>query len=374
MAVKHSGRRATNGDNDVVKVQSEIRDGIDKERLKRYAREYKQSVETEEALASLSRFKYEPIDYQSALTRKPFVEPAIPDYSYILTEARLKIANKYQTSIIIQLILGLFFVIFSLAFRDSFVPFIGAAGFIICTLTLHSDLQKRQREMSNALTSARTLIDNRIKEQRETIEDARKTFEEAEDARIDRINKLLTGDDAAVFERLQEVLHNTKLPFYMRCSVRYYESEATLTLSLPSHSIIPTSIVTLTSTGVCEYEEKSAPEITRQYNEVLAATAITLATVILSYLPSLSVLYILGMKDKWEEPECLFSLRIPHEAIFPSPEWPSGLDAFKILGARYDLETTNGVFSPVPPQLPDWWDRAPKEKVRDASVSCQPRL
>jgi hypothetical protein len=95
MGARQAGRGKRAGDDSMVQVQAEIRDGVEQERLKRYAREYKQSVEMEEALAGLSKFTYQEVDYLPAMARKEWTEPTIPDFSYILVETRLKVTNKF---------------------------------------------------------------------------------------------------------------------------------------------------------------------------------------------------------------------------------------------------------------------------------------
>lgn len=367
MGTKNSGRGRANGDS-VVRVQAEIRDNVEQERMKRYAREYKQSVETEEALAKLSQFAYQPIDYIPALTRKQWVEPAMPDLSYILTEARMKAANKFFPAIVVQLLAGLFFVILSLVFMDSFVPFIGVAGLAACALALNRELNNRRREMDRAITAARATIDAKLKEIKDETGKAREEFERAEDYRIERIERLLNAEPAAIFERLEEVLQNYKLPFYMRCSADFYDMELALTLHLPGHNVIPTQIVTLTPAGI-DYEEKSALDIARQYSEALAGAVLSVALLLYSYIPPLDVLYIRGLFDRWENQEYYFCLRLTRQAVLEILEAPSAIDALRQAGARFELGT-GGNFIPLEePLLPGWWGVAPAEEIRNVKVT-----
>ncbi len=362
------GKRAGGGDS-VVQVQSEIRDGVEQERLRRYAREYKQSAEMEEALAGLSRFVSQPVDYAPALARKEWVEPAIPDFSYILVETRLKVTNKYLPALVTQLVAGLFFVILSLVFMDSLITVIGVVGLAACALALNKELQNRRREVDRALSAARADIDNRIREIRETIEKARSEFEEAENERINRIERLLGAEPAAVFERLVEVLRSFKLPFYLRCTVDFYDLEPLLTLHLPGHNIIPTNIVTLSQAGVIDYEEKTAPEINHQYTEALAGAALTLALLLYNYLPPLDVLYVRGLYDRYESPECHFCLRLTRQAALEAVEARTALEAFRIIGAHFEIGE-NGLFTSREKQLlPAWWGAAPPDSVFSTKVT-----
>lgn len=318
------GKRAA-GDDSVVRVQADIRDGVEQERIKRYAREYKQSAEMEEALAGLSRFACQPVDYLPALARKEWIEPVIPDFSYILVETRLKVNNKFLPALATQLVVGLFFVILSLVFMDSFITIIGIIGLAACALALNRELQNRRREIDRALSAARIDIDNRVRDLRENIDKARKEFEEAENHRIERIDRLLSADQAAVFERLEEVLKRFKLPFYLRCSVDFYDLEPLLTLHLPGHNIIPPTLVTREPGGTIDYEEKPAAEITRQYSEAMAGAAMTLAMLLYTYLPPIDVLYIRGLSDRYESPECHFCLRLTRQAAMDAVEAPLSL-------------------------------------------------
>jgi hypothetical protein len=370
MSTRQSGRgQRGNGNDSVVRLQADIRDGVEQERLKRYAREYRQSKEIEEALDGLSRFACRPVDYVPALTRKEWVEPAIPDFSYILIETRLKVTNKYLAAIATQVLGGLFFVILSLAFMDSFVPIIGIIGLAACTLALNRELQNRRREVDRALTAARADIESRVKELREKIEEDRQAFEQAEDQRIARVERLLNADPTAVFERIEEVLKSFKLPFYLRCTVDFYEMEPLLTLYLPGHNVIPPNIVTLSQTGVIDYEEKTAPAINQQYSEALAGTAVTLALLLYTYLPPLDVMYVRGLFDRGENPACYYCLRLTRQAALDIVEAPSAIEAFRQLEARFEIGQ-NGIFTPLEEQLlPDWWEASAREGVLSTKLT-----
>ncbi len=362
------GQRAAVGDG-VVRVQSEIRDNIEQERLKRFAREYKQSVDMEDALASLSRFSFQPVDYGPALVRREWVAPPVPDFSYILVETRLKVTNKYLASISTQLLAGLFFVILSLAFMNTFVPIIGVVGLAICALALNRELQNRRREIDRALTAARAEIDRKVQEAKDSIEKARDAFVAAEEERVGRVERLLNADPGAVFERLEEVLSSFKMPFYLRCSIDFYETEPLITLHLPGHNVIPDTIVTMSDTGMIDYTEKSAPEINRQFTEALAGAALTLALLAYSYVPPLDAVYVRAISDRFEDPECHFSLRLTRDAALEAAAAPDALTAFEQLGARYEVGQ-NGNFTPaVQPLLPGWLRTAPHEKVRSTKFT-----
>lgn len=368
MGTRQAGRGKRAGDDSVVRVQAEIRDGVEQERLKRYAREYKQSAEMEEALAGLSRFAYQQVDYLPAMARKEWTEPTIPDFSYILVETRLKVTNKFLPAIATQLAAGLFFVILSLIFMDSFITIIGIVGLAVCALALNRELHSRRREIDRALSAARADIDNRVREMREMIEKARKEFEDAENERIGRIERLLGADPAAVFERLEEVLRGFKLPFYLRCAVDFYDLEPLLTLHLPGHNIIPTTLVTMSPTGI-DYEEKPASDISRQYTEALAGTAMTLALLLYSYLPPLDVMYVRGLSDRYENPEYHFCLRLTRQAALDAVEALSAVEAFRMVEARFEIGA-NGLFTPLEkPLLPGWFGVAPANSVMSAKIT-----
>lgn len=367
MGIRQPGRRA-GGDDSVVRVQAEIRNGVEQERIKRYAREYKQSVEMEEALVGLSQFAYQPVDYAPAMARKEWVEPALPDLSYILVETRLKVSNKFMPAIATQVIAGLFFVILSLVFMDSLITIIGIVGLAACALALNREMQARRREIDRALSAARIDIDARIRELRESYNKARAEFEEAEDQRVGRIERLLGADPVTVFERLEEVLKSFKLPFYLRCAVDFYDLEPFLTLHLPGHNIVPPNIVNL-SAGVIDYEQKPAPEINRQYTEALAGTALTLALLLYNYLPPVDVMYIRGLSDRYENPECHFCLRLTRQAVVEAVEAPTALEAFRMVDGRFEIGS-NGMFAPIEQQLlPGWLGAVPSEKVYNKKIT-----
>ncbi|MDR3593062.1 MAG: hypothetical protein P4N41_25660 [Negativicutes bacterium] len=359
----------SSGKEDVIKVQAEIRDDIDKERLRRYQREQRKSEDMEEALRKLSSFSYTPVDYSRGLIRKEFKAPVIPDYSYLLTEAKLKVVNKYYVPIAVQLGLGLVCVVLSLAFKDTFVPLLGAAGLIACGLSLHTDLRNRQRKIDLALSAARSQIEALVKEARDSIDNTARAFDELENTRIEKIEKLLNGNPSSVLERIEEVLLTIKLPFFLRCTIDFYE-EPMLTLHLPEQLVIPTTRVSVNPAGNLSYEEKTPFEISKQYSEAMAGTAMTFASRLFAAIPTLNTLYIHGLFDKWQDQEYLFSLRVDRQALIAAMECRSGLECFSRLKAEFSIKT-NADFSPVQPILPDWWEKVPREKVKTMKVGCQ---
>jgi hypothetical protein len=374
MSTRQGGRSPRiGGAEDVVRVAAEIRNSIDLERQKRYAREVKQSEEAEEALAKLSKFIYQPVDYAAGLERKPWVEPAIPDFSYLMTEARLKVSEKYFVTIALQLAVGLFFVLLTFYFQDSFVAIVGIAGLAACAFALHRELYSRRREIERALEATKQTIEAKVKEIRESIDNARKEFEDAENNRIERIEKILAGEPAAVFERMEEVLHNIRMPFYLRCSLDYFDGEPLLTLLLPGHNIIPTNLATLTPAGNIEYEEKSPFDVNRQYTEALAGTALTISLLLLAYLPTVNVIHVRGLVDRGDEPDCLYSFSLGRENAEAVSEAGSGLEALRMLEANLEIGT-NALFLPVTPVMPPWWTDAPRHAVRGTTMNFKMML
>lgn len=354
--------------NDIIRVQSNIRDEIDKDRLKRYQREQKKSEEMEEALNQLSIFNYQPVDFSASLVRKQFTPPVIPDYSYMLTDARLKVMNKYNTPIAIEIILGIVCVFVSLLFMNSVVPIVGACGLIACTLTLYQDLHKRQQRIDNALAAAKNQINVLIRQIRQTAETARREFDNEENFRIEQIEKLLNGDPETIFPLIEETLLSRRLPFPLLCTIDYYNLEPILTFHLPDTIIIPPNIVVINSSGQIDYTEKSSFEINRQYSEVLAGTVITMAILLYAHIPTLHTLYVQGLNDRIDEKEYLFSMKLTREAIISASQSRKGLDAFHKLGAEFDIKTS-GSFSPIQPTFPPWWETASTERIRTINVN-----
>lgn len=353
----------------IVRIQSYIRDEVDNDRSRRFQREKKRSDEIELAFRRLNSFEYIPFDYSPALVRRTFTPSPIPDYSYLLDEARLKVVNRYHAPLMFQAALGLVCVLASLAFQDSFVPIIGAAGLLACAISMHRDLRNRQRSVELAMTTARSKIEDLIKEAYDNIEKARKELEDEENIRTGKVESLLNGDSGAIFEKMEDVISHFKLPFYMRCTVDYY-NEPVITMHLPDQSIIPAKLVHLTSAGNIDYEEKSAFQINKQYSEAIAGTAMNIAANLFAHIPTLNIIYIHGLFDKWQEEEYYFSLRITRQQLIEAVSCRTAFEAFNMTGAEHDLKTS-GAFSPIEPIFPDWWEKVPKEKIKSFKVACK---
>jgi len=360
---------AFSGKDDLVQVQADIRNEIDRERLKRYQREKKKSVDLEEALRKLSTFSYTPVDYAAGLARKQFIAPTIPDYGYLLTEARLKAVNKYTSPIVLHIFCGLACVILSLALRESISPLFGAGGLLVCAVFLYQDLHNRQRGIVIALSQAKLQIEALVKEMRENIAISQRNFETAEDSRIGRLEKLLNGDSGTVFEQLLDVLQNLRLPFFLRCTVHFFK-EPLIILNLPDRSIIPENTITISTAGNIVYDEKISSTINNQYSEVIAATAITIASLLYAAIPTLDNLAILGLYDKWADEEYHFSLNVNRDVLLEALKQRSGLEAFNTANAKYAVNP-GGVYSQIEPVFPPWWDNTPLDKILSLKVNCR---
>lgn len=359
------------GDSNVVRVQTEIYDEFDKDRNRRNLREQKRSELAEAAFHNLSIFSYSPIDYTPGLVRKQYIAPVIPDYDYLLTEARLKAVNRYYAPITIEILLGLACVLLSLAFMDTFfVPIFGVIGLTVCAMLLHKDLLNRQVAIEAALSAARAVIDARVKEVHDRIDAERREFELGEDNRIEKLEKLLAGHPDAVLERIEETIHFMKLPYHLKCTIDSDGTDPMITLHLPDHDIIPQNIVSITSAGNLSYDEKSSFDINKQYSEALAGTAITLTAQLFGNIPTLKKLCIQGLFDKWHEEEYFFSLNVTRQALIDATECRNGLEAFRMLSAVHEVRTS-GAFAQIQPVFPDWWEKTPIEKIRTLKVACQ---
>ncbi|MBP2645160.1 MAG: hypothetical protein H6Q75_600 [Firmicutes bacterium] len=348
--------------------QAGSREERDSEQFRRYCREVQKEQKFEDALHQLSVFHYEPVDYSMALLEKKFIPTPIPNFDYLLAEARLKVTNKFYTPIAVQLLLAFFCAFISLTFKEDFVTTFGIVGLVLCVIFLYKDLNTRQQKIDSALAAARVEIDARTNAAIKKIESDKKHFEQMEEARLIKIRNLVTGQPGAVVHCIERVLAGSKLPFTLQCSILYYEEELVLTLHLPDKNIIPTHVGTISQGGNLVYTEKTTAEIHKQYNEVLAATAITIANMVYAHVPTLSTVYLQGLFDRWLEEEYLFSLILSRQGLIDAVESNNGLEAFGMLNARYNNK--GGLFAQIEPFFPEWWKRIPPE-IRSVEAYCK---
>ncbi|MBP2653441.1 MAG: hypothetical protein H6Q73_1010 [Firmicutes bacterium] len=357
----------------LIQVQAQRRENTEKERINRQLREQKKNEEIEAALAALSVFDYKPVEYETELIRKEFSEPQIPDFSYLLSEARDKVVKGYQSTFLIQGALGMVFALLCLVVWNYFVVIVGVAGVIACAISMNRDIKSKQDSIERALRAAKENADQKVKEIKDSIDGLRKVFIETENARIEKLKLFLNGDRDSVLAYMENVLQEFRLPFFLKCTIYYQQYEPVLEMRFPEQSIIPPNNLTLSANGDVVSEEKSPFEINRQYSEVLAATAVSVALKLYSAVPTLECLYVQGIVDNSGKEVYVFSMKTTRQlAIEEAVKCKSGMEACQVFEAEYSVKTA-GSLAPIQPVFPGWWDMMPKDKIKSVTVSCLQR-
>ena len=359
-------------DGSLIQVQAQRRENTEKERAKRQLKEQIENEKIETALAALSVFDYQPVEYETELIRKEFFEPQIPDFSYLLTEARDNVVKKYQSTFLIQGALGVFFALLCLVVWNYFLVIVGVAGVIACAISMNRDMKSKQNSIERALRVAKETVEQKIKGIKDSIGGLRKAFTEAENARIEKLKRFLKGERDLVLACMENVLQEFRLPFFLKCTVYYQQSEPVLEMCLPEQSIIPPNKVTLSANGDVVSEEKSPFQINKQYSEVLAATAVAVAIKFYSAVPTLECLYVQGIIDCSGKEEYVFSMKTTRQLAIEAVKCRSGLEAFQVFEAEYSIKTAGSLAS-IQPVFPEWWSVFPKDKIKSITVSCLQR-
>ncbi|MEN6414041.1 MAG: hypothetical protein ABFC84_14960 [Veillonellales bacterium] len=340
------------------------------ERLARYYKEHQQNQAAEQELSKLSHFVYEPVDYELLLVRKVRPEPPVPDFSYLLTEAQLKISNQYFQPIAMHLGVLVAIVLVSLLNLKEYSLVLAVVGVICVCYSFQRLLKNREQSMTKALMVARNEINTKLQEFKETNQREKDQFEKEEDDRINKLQELLNGERSAVIRKMEEVLSGMRFPFLCQCTTHLYDLEnPVIFIALPPVSIIPTTVSDIIASGEVEYEDKAPVSINKQYAEVVTGIGVQIALAIHASLPTLNSLFLCGFSPAEQDNEFFYSVTVPKEAAAEAAQYHSAMQYLNKLGVQMKL-TSNLEFTPVKPDFPEWWDNVRLTQVHSFDSVC----
>jgi len=333
------------------------------DQMERWRQEYERYQLAEEKLLVVSKLSYDPVDYAPLLVRLPWKERPIPDFSFLLDEAKVTTENKFFMPVTLRLV-GLIFSLSVLIFSST-TAFLWVAGIMVATMLglLFITVQERQKAVELALLEAKAEIERREEQERKSIEEARKQHEKTEDERIDGIEKLLAGEIPAIVLRLDSVLPKLGLPVPIDVNIDIYENIPLIKVWLPSKSIIPNQICSLLPSGRVKYTDKEPRSINKQYIELCAAIIMQIMSAIYANVPSFERAYVRGFLKSVPDNDCLIDIQLDRESLIKACHADTGLVAVQQVNGRFEIDTMLNL-KPMDVKRPAEWGDVPAQMLR----------
>lgn len=332
---------------------------IDRQKLK-----YEKMKAIDEKLAALSKLEFEVIDYKALLTRVPWQDWPIPDYSFLIEEARITTESKYFLPILIRGALLAVLGVIWLASSHIGLLWISGTVFIALGVSLFLKYNERSNQIIKAVCDAHLEVENKKNEEMRRLAEAKLLHEKAEDERIESIENLLKGEVDSVSGRLDEIFKEKALPFFINIDIDLYDNIPLIKVWLPDKTVIPIQEATLLSSGRINYRDKDIREINKQYIEVCAATIMQIISFIYMNVPSFDVGYAFGIIKGEAEDSCVLTINFDREKLKTACQASSGLSAVQILHAEFKSDNFLN-FLPQQTRLPEEWKDVEPKQIRN---------
>lgn len=353
----------------IIQAMSEIRsEGEDDEKRRKERKEYQLYVTRMAVLAGLNNFSFQEFDYQPELRKKEFLDPVVPSYGHIITEARNRAKAGYfaRISMVSALVVaGIFFdalLMGALAGILSVVFIIGAIAAIF------QQLEERRRAVDRAVESAKVMAARMLAEFLQKVENDRQTFERDEEQRIDTVKRILAGVSYAVAEVCRAAAASVKLPFKLSGELELVGTEVVINFELPDQEFIPTEEWQEERNGSFSVSNRSVTNINRLYAEAIVSAMLQVGLRILEKAASLEAICLNGYFNEEGRTACLAGLRMTREDIEFINRSGNALAIIEKLGNMRGQ--TNSSLARVEPMLPGWVELVSKQEILIGKVYC----
>jgi len=331
------------------------------DQAERWRQEAERCQAIENKLVELSRLTYEEFDYSSQLVRTIFKEKEIPDFSYMVEEARIAAENKFSMPIIKVIVTLIILVAILILVRDTVLLWLSGAGVIGSFIYLFLMIENRHSHIEEVVRAKKEEIERKIEYEKQQIAQAKKIHEDNEDERIKRIECLLDGELSSIFAKIEHVLVNANFPFHLDLDVELYDNIPSVKMWLPSKTIIPSQICTIKPSGRTNYEDKDIRAINRQYAEFSAAIVIRILAIIYSYIPTFDIGYVYVM-SKEEKDDCLIMSKLDRQTLIDACTAANGLAGIQKLKATFECDTLLDLL-PIKIDPPEEWNGVERQSI-----------
>ena len=331
--------------------------------LERLRQEYEQYQAVENKLAAISHLTYEEIDYLPLMMRGIFEARVVPDFSYMMDDARVAAEGKFITPIITRIILVVILLYILLIGQNTVVLWVTGVGLFAVLIMLFLMMQQRHSFIEGVLLQKQKDIENEVAYEQKKIEEEKKIYEETENARIMIIERLLAGEIGSIFIKIENVLNKVKFPFHLSVEVELYNNIPLVKVWLPPTSIIPDQTCILQSSGRPVFKEKDIRGINKQYLELCASTVMTIMSIIYCHIPTFDIGYVYGMSKESVDSECLIISKLDRQTLRVACSCSNGLEAIQKAKASFEFSTSLQLL-PLAVQSLEEWGQVEQKFVR----------
>ncbi len=332
------------------------------DQVERWRQEYEHHQLLENKLAKFSIFNYEEVDYAPQLVRTIFKERPIPDFSYMVEEARVKAQSKFLMPLMIHLVALVILVIILIVSNNTILLWGSGASVVIVLILLALMVEGRNTYINKVVGEKQQEVTARIAYEEKKIMEEKKKHDDNEEERIHLIEQLLSGEAPAILAKIERVLLGIAFPFYLSVDIELYNDIPAVKIWLPPKSLIPIQICTLTSAGRLNFEDKSIRVINRQYLELCAALVIKIMSTIYSHIPTFNTGYVYAMSKEGLNVECLIAAKLDRQTLVGVCEAENGLTAIQRAQAKFECDTSL-MLLPVGCSQPEEWGDVEQKSI-----------
>lgn len=369
MIKKNEGKIATSGGrNDKGKIYIDELYFRHVDQVERWRQEYEHHQLIENKLAAFSIFTYEEVDYAPQLVRHIFKERVIPDFSYMLEEAKVQAQSKFFMPILAHFVALVVLVIVLIVSSNTILLWGSGASVVIVLILLCLVIEGRNSHITKVLREKQQEITERIAYEEKKIAEEKKKHDDNEEERISIVEQILTGEGAAIMAKIERVLLSIAFPFYLSIDIELYNDIPSVKIWLPPKTLIPTQSCTLTSSGRLNFEDKSVRAINRQYLELCASLVIQIMSAIYCHIPTFNSGYVYAMSKEGINLECLIASKLDRQTLISACEANNGLAALQRIQAKFECDTSL-MLVPVQTSPPEEWDNVDPKAIRSIHVN-----
>mgnify|MGYP003453331199 CR=1 FL=1 len=171
MIKKNEGKIATSGGrNDKGKIYIDELYFRHVDQVERWRQEYEHHQLIENKLAEFSILNYEEVDYAPQLVRKIFKERPIPDFSYMVEEARVQAESKFLMPLMIHSAALIILVIILIVSNNTILLWGSGASVVIVLILLCLMIEGRSTHINKVVSEKQKEVTARIAYEEKKIE------------------------------------------------------------------------------------------------------------------------------------------------------------------------------------------------------------
>lgn len=347
--------------------RAEVRYFRGEEQFERWRKEFVQNQDYELKLASVSKLSYDPVEFESLLVEEPFPELQLTDHSQLITKAKVKARDSYFQPIAARIAAIVSLCVILVVFFSPVMLLITTALAVAAAVSLHFTKKDREEAIKRAEQEACEEIGRRNEQERLAYEENKRQHQEKEMARMALIKQLITGEPKAVRARLDEALHQLKLPVVVQADIEFFADIPVVKVWLPSKAVIPKQTCEMLPSGRLQYQDKDTRVFNKQYFELCSGILLQLMSTIFANIPSFQEGYAAGIVKNELTDDCVLTVKVSREKITNITRANNAIAAMQALDARYECDTSLALY-PVDMLLPPEWEGIDQQQIKGLQV------